>query len=150
MRYSTCLEVGNGVSGKDNSGLGPTSIAVDSRGKVFLAGGAYAGFPTTANAYQASYPGGPSAFVALLDITMSGPASLLYSTYLGQTNPNQLSIAQGIAVDSFGKIYITGKSQDGFPITAGAFQTVHGLPLPGDISPNFDAFVRCRNHEVYN
>ena len=80
-------------------------------------------FPTTAGAYQTvnRAPGGINVFMAKLDPSASGAASLLYSTYLGGSGG---AGAGGIAVDSAGNAYLTGVAGADFPITSGAFQTV--------------------------
>jgi hypothetical protein len=80
-------------------------------------------FPTTPGAYQRvnNAPGGIEVFMAKLDPSASGPASLLYSTYLGGSGG---AGAGGIAVDSAGNAYLTGVAGAHFPITPGAFQTV--------------------------
>ena len=79
--------------------------------------------PTTPGAYQRvnKAPGGLNVFLAKLDPSASGPASLLYSTYLGGTGG---AGAGGIAVDSAGNAYLTGVAGADFPITSGAFQSV--------------------------
>jgi len=59
-------------------------------------------------------------------------ASLTYATYLGSATP--IAVAYGLAMDAFGKAYITGAASPGFPVTPGAFQTTHS-------SANVDAFV---------
>src|SRR5262249_8164931 len=85
-------------------------------------------FPTTPGAFQTTFAGGTAdAFVTELN---SSGSALLYSTYLGGNGPvvlNEDDLGHGIAVDTFGNIYVTGwtRSSD-FPITPGAFQTIFG------------------------
>src|SRR5207245_9733939 len=63
-------------------------------------------------------------------------AALVYSTYLGGTNSD---VSLGIAVDSLGQAYVTGRtSSANFPTTAGAFQP----SFPGGF---FAAFVTKLN-----
>ncbi len=104
------------------------SIAVDSKGFIYLAGTANsAGLPTTTGAYQPKIGGNDNSFVAKFDITQTGAAQMVYGTYLGgSTNlPNSLQNAPAygafLAVDNSGKAYIGGRtySQD-FPVTANA------------------------------
>src|SRR5262249_263144 len=79
--------------------------------------------PVTANAAQASLAGGADAFVAQFDNT----GAALYCTYLGGTGDEDFAALGSIAVDSQGKIYVTGPtSSANFPTTAGAFQTAFG------------------------
>jgi len=141
--YSTFL----GGSGGRGGGDGGTGIAVDTAGKVYVAGYTDSSdFPTTPNAFQPSCGSdgrcnmvcGPisgcrnalDAFVAKIDTTASGPASLLYSTYAGGT---AIELAFAIAIDSHGVACVTGTtSSPDFP-TANAVQPA--------IGGSWDAFV---------
>lgn len=151
--YSTCF--GFNIS---NVGVSPqvTSIAVDTHGHAYLGGsiGGPSSLPTTPNAFLTSYPAFPhvgvSGFVSVFDTTASGPASLSYSTYVGPTTPPTVSAVGGvgvtvnsIAVDNFGKVYVTGNTVDGFPVTPGAFQTAYPAQVCGGNSCQFSfaAFV---------
>jgi len=119
--YSSCFN-----SNYNTLGYYPRAIAADSNGRAYIAGGAGPGLATTSNAYQPAYPGGSSAAVTVFDTTASGASSLVYSTYLGPSNPHNNALAYGIAVDAFGKIYVTGDAHNGgFPVTQGAFQMSH-------------------------
>ena len=118
----------------------PTAIAVDQAGNAYIAGEVLSipGLPnssnltTTANAFQPNYGGGPNdAFVMVLNPTGSG---LIYSTYLGG---NGYDVAQAIAVDGAGHVYVTGFTGSlDFP-TQGAFQVTNN----GTINGSYDAFV---------
>jgi len=126
--YSTYL---GGSTGGDYG----TGIAVDASGDAYVAGVTGSdNFPTTANAFQrTSYTGGYSnAFVSEINTSNAGTASLVYSTYLGGTaaDPGYSTTidteGQGIALDSSGNVYVTGKTaSDTFVATAGAFQTTN-------------------------
>lgn len=134
--YSSCF----------NSNATPSAIAIDSFGKAYIAGSAGYSIPTTPNAYQSYYQNMPSSvFVTAFDTAASGIASLYYSTYLGVplglNAPNAQSSASGIAVDSFGKAYVTGYAPFGFPVTPGAFQVSHGACNSWSFVPCIDAFV---------
>src|SRR4030042_1967296 len=60
-------------------------------------------------------------FLGLLNFSYSG--QLVYSTFLGG---NQDDIGYGIAVDSSGNAYITGRTDAyNFPTTSSAFDTSH-------------------------
>jgi len=120
--YSACL----GGSSYGNA------IAVDSSGDAYVAGVTSSSNFPTANPRQASLAGQQNAFVAKLNATGS---ALVYSTYLGASNSDQIS---GIAVDSSGNTYVTGMTKSAnFPTTPGAFQTTFGSA--------FNAFVAKLN-----
>jgi len=93
-------------------------IAVESSGIVYVAGSTQSiDFPRSAQPYQPTKRGPSDAYVAKLDTTKSGPASLLYSTYLGGSG---LDGAFAIAADTSGNVYITGStSSRDFPLTSG-------------------------------
>jgi hypothetical protein len=144
--YSTCF-----ASNAPNGGAPVvSSVATDAQGHAYVSGlvGLGSTLPTTPNAYQPIYPGSlSSGFVMEFDTTLSGTASLLYSTYLGIVGPfdggHPGTTASAVAVDSFGKIYLTGFTADGFPVTPGAFQTVHAPCSPsGGLCPtSTNAFI---------
>lgn len=95
-----------------------SGVAVDSAGNAYVAGTTTSTtWVTTAGAYQTTSAGQNEVIVAKLD---PAGASLVYSTYLGGTNPD---IAQAIAIDGDGNAYVTGYtgSRD-FPTTADAPQ----------------------------
>ena len=133
LLYSTYL----GGSGARGNG-----IAVDSAGNAYVTGTtASTDFPTL-NAFQSTCPSAASgcqaAFVAKLNPSASGAASLLYSTYLGGTGSDE---ANGIAVDSSGNAYVTGGTHStDFP-TLDAFQST----CPWASSGCLDAFVAKLN-----
>jgi len=81
-------------------------ITVDSSGNAYVTGRTHStDFPTT-NEYQ-SNQSGVDAFVTKIDTTKAGVSSLLYSTYLGG---NSQDYSWGIAVDSSGNAYVTGRT----------------------------------------
>jgi len=115
--YSTYLG-GSGIEGwvgRPNGG-----IAVDSSGRIYVTGTTTStNFPTK-NALQATYGGGDSdAFVAELDPSQVGAASLVYSTYLGGSDQD---VGYGIAVDGSGNAYVTGFTYSANFPTKNAFQ----------------------------
>jgi hypothetical protein len=119
--YSTCF--GSGLGGVYGSGA--HGVAIDSTGKAYLVGWIQAGaVPTTPGAFQPA--GAANGFVAVLDPSVSGAASLIYATYLGGNDlPNRSAdVGSAIAVDAYGMIYVTGTTgSSNFPVTSGAFLT---------------------------
>ena len=108
-------------SGSDGAG-----IAVDLSGNIYVAGNTGStDFPITQGAYQTSNAGDTDVFVAKFDPTQEGPASLLYSTYLGGTSwdiAGYGSYGSVLAVDDAGNAYVAGGSfSRDFPTTPGAF-----------------------------
>jgi hypothetical protein len=106
-----------------NGGADGASIAVDGSGNAYVTGTAWQNFPTTSGAFRTRDPGGGNVFVAKINPSQSGSASLVYSTYLGSKYASQ---GQGIAVDSSGNAYVTGIARQGFPVTANAIQSSSG------------------------
>jgi len=107
------------------------SIAVDSEGRAYVTGETNSyDFPVTHGAFDVTCgmdgfcDGGVSdTFVAKIDPTRSGPASLVYSTYLGGSGFDSSNPVNSIAVDGKGNAYVTGcTASDDFPITPGAYQ----------------------------
>ena len=110
-------------------------IAVDTSGNAYVTGYAPSSdFPTTPGAFQTTKVGAAGdAFVTKLN---SNGTDLIYSTYLGG---DYYDYGYGIAVDTSGNAYVTGKTQShDFPVTAGAFQTTYG-------GGSSDAFVTKLN-----
>ena len=99
----------------------PRGIAVDVSGNVYVTGFTLSSdFPTTTGAYQTSFRGSESAFVAKLNAS----GALVYSTYLGGSGRD---FATAIAIDGSGNAYVTGyTSSTNFPIVGGAFQASYG------------------------
>jgi hypothetical protein len=112
------------------------AIALDPGGNAYVTGHTNeTTFPTTTGAYQEMAPANSNAFVAKLDPTRSGPASLVYSTYLGGTAQD---VGEGVAVDAGGNAYVTGYTQStDFP-AVGAHQPANG-------GGAYDAFVTKLN-----
>jgi Beta-propeller repeat len=107
--YSTCFGSASG-----------NAIAVDSSGDAYITGSA-GSIPITSGAFQSANNGDgtTNAFMAKLDPSKSGSASLVYSTYLGGTGGGDAcgfydsgsgggDEGFGIAVDSSGDAYVTG------------------------------------------
>lgn len=112
--------------GSITGNTGGNSIAVDGAGNAYVTGQtADTDFITTPGAFQETSFTPNHAFVTKFDPSQTGPASLVYSTYLGGTNG--WDYGNGIAVDSAGNAYVTGLTEStDFPTTAGALQTAFG------------------------
>jgi hypothetical protein len=118
--YSTYL----GGNGYDEA----QAIAIDGAGHVYVTG--FTGsldFPTQ-GAFQVTNNGTTNgsydAFVVELDPwAATGPASLIYSSYLGGTGSD---IGYGIAVDQYGDAVIVGQASAGFPTVNAIEPTFHG------------------------
>jgi Abnormal spindle-like microcephaly-assoc'd, ASPM-SPD-2-Hydin/Beta-propeller repeat len=118
LNYSTYL----GGSANDVA----NGIAVDSSGNAFLAGQTFStDFPAGTNGAVVTPPATNSgaSFVAELDPTGT---KLLYSTYLVGTTTSLGDTAFAIALDSSGKVYVTGTT------FATNFPTKSGLSISGN------------------
>jgi len=113
------------------------ALAIDSSNAIYVTGQAGSNnFPTTTGAYKTSFdssPGAEAIFVAKIDPTKSGAASLIYSTFLGGSATGEGADTldeeggdqgNGIAVDQNGNAYVTGVAFSPDIATNGAFQTV--------------------------
>ncbi len=117
--YSTYLGGSNAEGGN--------GIAVEQAGNVNVTGYTYSPDFPMASPFDGSWSGRSDAFV-----TRFSPAgnSLVYSTYLGGTN---IDSGSGIAVDSAGSAYVTGRTYStDFPTAS---------PFDGSLSGDADAFV---------
>jgi hypothetical protein len=154
--YSTYLG-----GSRDESGIG---IAVDARGRAWVTGEttsrkvvptksdtrlAEDAFPTTAGAYQSAFQSvedpkvltdvKADAFVALLDTNLSGPASLVYSTYLGSPG---VDVGTGIAVDPGGRPWVAGYTNSAaFPTTPGVHKRTKEDTKEGNKPVDEDIFL---------
>jgi hypothetical protein len=155
--YCTYLG-GSSTSGALGGDLG-TGVAVDGSGNAYVTGQTNSSnFPTTPGAFQTIYGNNGDAFVAKINPSLSGAASLVYSTYLGGSGTDGLDpvisfyskpaggpylftpTGPGIAVDSSGNAYVGGfTSSANFPTTAGAYETRigsgHGVGFVTKLNP---------------
>jgi hypothetical protein len=110
------------------------AIAVTPSGTVYAAGSTSStGFPQAGAQYSPTLNGGAyvDGWVAQMDLTKSGNPSLIYSSYLGGGDLDEIF---KIAIDPSGKLLVTGYTMSSdFPVTADAFQKTLG--------GNADAFV---------
>jgi len=119
------------------------AIAVSPSGMAYITGTTGSSdLPTTSNALQAKASGGPGdSFVAVFNAKTGGTGSLTYSSYLGGVDGTTL--ANGIAVDAAGVIYITGATNaDDYPVSSGAFSNKYSGSLSaGGIAGVGDVFI---------
>jgi len=111
--YSTFLG-GNGFDAGN-------AIAAGSDGTAYVAGETYStDFPTTPGAFDTALDGSRDIFVTNLQSDGNTPA---FSTFLGGDSDDR---GYAIALDDTGSVYLVGSSSSSdFPITAGAYGTVH-------------------------
>jgi Tol biopolymer transport system component len=113
------------------SGDGAWDVAVDSSGYTFVSGATTStDFPMSPFAFDTTYNGGDyDAFMA--KINPAGSA-VVYSTYIGGIG---LEDGYGIAVDSSGSAYVTGRTNStDFPTTPGAFKRRNRGSFDGFVS----------------
>jgi hypothetical protein len=114
LAYSSYL----GGSGNDFG----NGIAVDSSGNAYVTGTTQSGDFPTVNFFDNSLGGAQDAFVSKFDPSLSGVASLIYSTYLGGANDD---LGNSIAVDTSNNAYVVGTTlSNDFPIQ-NAFQAAN-------------------------
>ncbi len=94
-----------------------SGIAVDSSGNAYVGGDTRSsGFPTTAGAFDTTHNPNDDPEIFVTKVNPTGSA-LVYSTFLG------ISSGGSLALDASGNVYVTGSASDGYPTTAGAFDT---------------------------
>jgi hypothetical protein len=95
------------------------AITHDTQGNAYLAGYAYStDFPLLGNSEQNTEAGDRDAWVMIINLPTQ---TITYSTYLGGSGEDDLA---GVAVDSRGRIYMTGFTTSvDFPVTASAYLT---------------------------
>jgi hypothetical protein len=132
--YSTCL--GTGFAG---------GLALDeSSGRAYLTGWTEnTTIATTSGAFQPSRPAAFRVpFFSVIDPSLTGTPSLVYSTYLGGS-VDDWGEGNAVAVDSSHMAYIAGSAAaTDFPVTSGAYQTKLNRGAP---TGNRDAFVAKLN-----
>ena len=101
-------------------------LAVDSANKPYVAGYVYQGdiLPVSTNAYSRTNTASYSTF---LTVFSAAGTAVTYCSYLGGINDSSDSWSSGIALDSSGKVYLSGNTNSStFPTTSGAYQTTAG------------------------
>lgn len=99
----------------------PTSVAAGPNGRIAVAGFTTSGFLNfivSGHALQAANRGGTEAFLVVADPFQPAPGSLVYATYFGGPSTD---IANAVAFDSEGKVYMAGVSMsEDMPVTGDA------------------------------
>jgi RHS repeat-associated protein len=108
------------------------SITLDPGAKVYITGYTSAPDFPIADAIQSVKAGSEDAFVAKLDLTAAGPASLIYSTFLGGSQHEE---GTGIAVDGSGNAYVTGLTY------STDFPSAGGTRFQSTLAGNRDAYI---------
>lgn len=103
-----------------STGLGATNgiggVALDSLGRICVAGTAGAGFAATAGAFDTSFNGGASDAIAMA--LNSSATAVHYATYLGGSGDDT---ASAVAADGRGNAHVLCRTTSAdFPTTAGA------------------------------
>jgi RHS repeat-associated protein len=134
LAYSTFL---GGTSA--DTGWG---VAVDSSGNAYVTGSASSGFPTTASAYASS---GGGVFLTKINPSLSGAASLLYSSFLG------LGVGNDIALDSANAAYVTGETTTAtFPTKNAVQSSCGGSSCDSAFVAKFNPSLSGANSLVYS
>ena len=117
-------------------------IALDGAGKVYLTGQASWNFVTTPGAFQrtcSTCSFTKDSFVAKFDLSRSGTASLVYSTYLGGSSVPILGsaddIGYAIAVDAQGQATVVGSASSlDFPVRNAVQTNYQGGTVDGFVT----------------
>ncbi|NUQ69938.1 MAG: SBBP repeat-containing protein [Chthonomonadales bacterium] len=115
------LAYGTFIGGSATDGC--LGVAVDGQNRASVIGYTYStNFPLSPNAFDTALPTNDvDAFVLLLSADGS---TALFSSYIGGGGSD---VGYGVALDPSGAAYLTGDTWSAdFPVTAGAYDTVHG------------------------
>ncbi len=105
-------------------------IQFNSLGNVVVCGTTQStNYPTTAGVLHAAAPGGLDGFVTMINAT-SG--AIMRSTYLGTTSGDQ---AVNLQVDCADNIYVLGRTQGNYPISAGVYSMANSDLFIDKLSP---------------
>ncbi|HTV56517.1 MAG TPA: SBBP repeat-containing protein [Terriglobia bacterium] len=108
-------------------------LTLDSAGSIYVAGQTQSDdFPTYGNAYQSAYGGNGDAFVSKFASPGANGSTVVYSTYLGGSQPDE---ANGIALDSSGDVFVAGYTQSSDFPTLDPFQKTPGISGAGTCGP---------------
>jgi len=102
-----------------------TAVAVAPNGLVYMACSTESTeFPMAGFSYQGSLQGGYDGILAVIDPSQFGTESLIYATYFGGSDSDEV---RGMGVDANGNILLTGYTlSNDFPVTSDAAQASYG------------------------
>jgi hypothetical protein len=113
------------LGGESWEGSWGDALCLGENGVIAIGGSTQSSdFPTTFNAFDTTFNGGPNdwdAFIVLLDSTGS---QLLYSTFIGGTDTLVGDVVTSMAFEADGNILFAGQAEYGFPFTSGAYDTI--------------------------
>jgi hypothetical protein len=111
-------------------------IAIAPNGRVYFAASTNSTqFPLAGASYQTSLNGNYDLIIGSMDMTQSGTASLVYATYFGGSDNDEV---RKLALDANGNLLLTGYTLSAdFPVTRNAIQPAYG--------GNSDAFILVVN-----
>jgi hypothetical protein len=112
------------------------AVLVDAKGLVYFAASTLSeNFPMAGQQYRGIRVGAQDAILGVMDLTKTGEASLVYSTFFGGSGNEEV---RGMAFDAKGNVIITGYTlSTDLPVTADAIQSTN--------NGNGDAFVAVLN-----
>ncbi|MBL8179680.1 MAG: hypothetical protein JNK48_33690 [Bryobacterales bacterium] len=138
IEYSTCLRPSFSLSSRSSLAY---AVAVDAAGFAYVAGDVKAGngeFPVRgtsgATPFQSTPAGGKDAFVAKFNPTLTGDATLVYSTLVGGASDDRLD---AIALDANGQVCAAGRTQSSnYPrfVPAGSTTPLNTFRGPVDLA----------------
>jgi len=122
--------------GGQNDDVGQAIVSVGPPGRVYVAFNTQSpDFPMAGYSYKNGLTGAVDMVLGLMDLTQSGINCLIYATYFGGSNLDEV---RGIAVDANGDLLVTGYTMSSdFPVTGDSVQSVYG--------GNGDAFAAVVN-----
>jgi len=123
----------------DDDGRG---VAVAPDGLVYMTASTESTeFPMAGYSYQGNLAGAYDLIVAVIDPSQFGTESLIYATYFGGSDTEEV---RGMAVDASGNLLLTGYTlSSDFPVTPDAAQPVYGgngdifVAVVNPFTPNF-------------
>ena len=120
----------------------PAGLAADNSGHLWMTGStSNPCIPSTPGVVEPTLPSGNSAgFLTKLDTNKSGAASIVYTTYVGNTSN---AFPRGLVVDSSGNAYVTGNAATNYPHTHGFGTDTSSFGVPAFIT-KFNATASAR------